>query len=130
MASIADGKQLVWKAEVTFQGTVDDFKALAHAMAAHKISISTGESFGQLGTHAGYMRPVDVQTIVSQRELEIMQKDATSVPLPAIIAGGIRAPHFHMGQDVLLVSKEQVKAFLGEIAGQLTEEEVAAKAAQ
>jgi len=124
MEKTTDAKKLVWKGEVTFEGTIEEFKAFATTLTSQRVSISISETLGRLGPNAGYMRPIDYNTLVQKSILDKMQQEATHVPLPGIIAGGIRSPHLHVGQEVLLVSKEQFRTFLGDVARQMTENHV------
>ncbi len=124
MDKVTDAKHIVWKGEVTFQGTVEEFQSFAKMLSAQRVSISIAETVGHLGHNAGYVRPIDYRSIVNAENLEKMQQEATHVPLPVMIAGGIRSPHLHAGQEALVVSKEQFKTFLGDIAREMTEERV------
>lgn len=119
--------EVVWKGEVTFQGTVDEFKAFTSALTAHPVSITVAETLGRLGANAGYMRIPEYETVVGKSMVETLQREAVPLPLPPFIAGGIRTPHFHAGQQALLVSKEQFKAFLGDVARKMTEDHVEAE---
>jgi hypothetical protein len=43
------------------------------------------------------------------------------------INGGIRTPHLHLGNEIIMVEKERFKAILGEVARNVTEHRVGAE---
>lgn len=123
MDKASEVKNLVWKGEVTFEGTPAQFKTFAEALAAQPISIGPGELLTP-GRRAGYITPAGFGKVAQEALVQKMESEAARMQMPAIFSGYIRSPHFHVGDQALLVSKEQFKAFLGEVARQTTEDKV------
>jgi len=126
MDKTTEVKKLVWKGEVTFEGTPAQFKTFADALAAQPISIG-GAEVARLGPLSGHIKPADFGQTGQQAIVERMQSEAVRLPMPGIFSGHIRSPHFHVGEEALLVSKEQFKTFLGEVARRTTENNVEAE---
>jgi hypothetical protein len=120
-------KKLVWKGEVTFEGTPAQFKAFADTLTTQPISIGAGGIAIRPGGRPGYRTLADFGRVGQQAMVERMQNEAVRMPLPGIFSGHINSPHFHAGDEVLLVSKEQFKTFLGEVARRTTEDNVEAE---
>jgi hypothetical protein len=117
-------KMLRWKGEVTFEGTPEQFKSFIEVLSSHSVAINISELAGHLGRNAGYVKPIEIGAVIAERMMNRISKEAVRMPMPGIIAGGIRSPHLHVGQEVLLVSKEQFKTFLGDVARQIAENRV------
>jgi len=116
-------KTLIWKGEVTFEGTPEKFKAFADALQSHRVAVDTGDRFN-LGVNAGYMRRFELPPIILQGLIDKSAEVAVHMPMPGMIAGGIRSPHVHIGQEAVLVPKEQFKTFLGDVVKQMAENRV------
>ncbi len=119
-------KMLKWKGEVTFEGTPEQFNSFITALASHSVAVSISEIAGHLGVNAGYMRPIEIGAVIPKGMMDKAIKESVHVQLSGI-NGGIRSPHLHVGQEALLVSKEQFKTLLGDVARQVAENRVEAE---
>jgi hypothetical protein len=111
---------LKWKGEVTFEGTIEQFYAFKTAIENHPISITVPEYDNkrfQIVHGSGYISPAALAGL-KQAQLEKLTAGEPRVQFARIknIAGGIRTPHLHLADEVVLVDKERFKTFLGEIA--------------
>lgn len=113
-------KTITWKAEVEFQGTVEDFNKFTSAFPASGLKISFG------GIDLGKLDPRRFGYIASPA-LEIAGENlANETHVTRIkagpINGGIRTPHFHIGNEIALVNRTQFKNILGEVARNIFEQ--------
>lgn len=119
---------LKWKGEVTFEGTIDQFHAFKTAIEKQHVTISVSELDSNIlqNIHiAGYIRP-NYAAIFAAGQLEKLTEGAPRMEFTSIegIAGGIRSPHLHLGDEVVLIDKERFKAILGEVARGMVEQRI------
>lgn len=122
---------LKWKAEVTFEGTLEEFNEFKAALVRHPIEIEIAE-FSSLAagkiidrTSSGYAH-FDYATVFQREQFEQLIKDSPRLEFKRIrgFAGGIRTPHLHIGDEVILVDKERFKTILGQVAKNIFETRV------
>lgn len=117
---------LKWKAEVTFEGTVDEFNSFKAMLVKHPVAIAVAD-FGKFidVTGSGYAQ-FDYRIAFKAGQLESMIEGAPRLDFKRIrgFAGGIRTPHLHLGDEVVLVDKERFKNILGEVARNIFEQRV------
>jgi hypothetical protein len=116
---------LRWKAEITFEGTVENFNAFKASLEKLPIAVSIGEHVLPPMHRAGYI-PAGLLAGFRAGQLEKLIEGAPRMQFRSIkdIAGGIRTPHLHLGDEVVLVDKERFKAILGEVAKDIFEHRV------
>jgi hypothetical protein len=109
---------LKWKAEVTFEGSTEEFNQLIAQIAKYNTAIKF-PGFGKVppGVGSGYAQfryGLDFQKV----QLSKLLDGVPSVEFRPIggFAGGITTPHLHLGDKVLLCDKERFKVILGEAA--------------
>jgi hypothetical protein len=117
---------LKWKAEVTFEGTVEQFQTFKTAMERQPITVSMTEfDPGRLRPNSGYAS-FEYATVFKPEQLDKLTAGQPRMQSAQIggIAGGIRTPHLHLGDDVVLIDKGRFKTVLGEIARNVFERRV------
>jgi hypothetical protein len=121
---------VIWKGVVEFQGSPQEFQDFSEALAraGARVSFDTeAPAFVRVEPNPGYVAPVYMDTIGVLQQLD----DSNSLRMqgPAIerIAGGIRTPHLHLGDDIVLVDRKQFKSLLGQVAKEMFEQRVATK---
>jgi hypothetical protein len=131
--------QFEWKAEITFKGTAEEF---------NKMSASLAEmlKLGRVGIDIPGWHPGRWAGLI-QSDIDILGIDMKALTegmprfniksLPHIggggiaggirippIAGGIRSPHLHIENEVVLLDRDRFKTFVGEVARELAERQV------
>lgn len=110
-----------WQGQITFDGTVEEFNAFKEMLqnSAVKVALPDSELAGKLQHYhiAGYIRP-RIDVIFKADRLKKLTEGAQRIPFKIVegIPGGIQTPHIHLGDEVVLVSKEQFKEVIGEVA--------------
>jgi hypothetical protein len=116
-------RTVAWKGTVEFEGTPEEFEKFSGALfkAGVHISIDKESIFAEM-VKRGYLAPVrwDAAGVVKQ----LNDTNSLRMAGPAIgdIAGGIRTPHLHLGDDIVLVDRNQFKTMLGQVAREVFEQ--------
>lgn len=115
-------RTLKWTGEVTFEGTADEFNSFIGTLSSYRVAVSIPPSKFVPGSYAGYIRPIE--SIFTKGMLERLSEGSVRTQIPVNMPCAITSPHIHVGQEVILVSKEQFKTFLGEVARHIAEKRV------
>jgi hypothetical protein len=126
------GKRIQFQATVEFEGTVEEFKKVLAGfenLVDSGLKISTPENIAETmmidtvplpeGPFPGIFPYARLITV------EQMMEQIGEMPRFALIddiRGGIRNPHLHLGDDVVLLDRELFKSIVQETAANLTEE--------
>jgi hypothetical protein len=110
-----------WQANITFHGTAEQFNELAELLEKYQIDVEVPEFIEVVGA-AGGMR-VPVELLFPQEQLKALVKEMPAIDIRFIrdIRGGIRTPHLHLEDRVILLDKERFVQFAGEAAQRLAE---------
>jgi hypothetical protein len=108
---------ITWKAEVTFTGTADEFNRLSKALAGHPVEVEIVE-WAKIKPHLAGCNRVDIREVLDAAWLEKIVAGQPSAKLAYIrdIRGGIRTPHLHLGDEVVLLDRERFRMFVNEVA--------------
>jgi hypothetical protein len=121
-------KSVAWKGQVEFEGSPEDFEKFAVALNQSGVHVSVDKEsiFADL-IKRGYVAPVRWDMINVAKQLN--ESNSLLMRKPAIgdIAGGIRTPHLHVGDDIVLVDREHFKSLLGQVARDIFEQRVTNK---
>lgn len=119
--------RLQWKGEVTFEGTIEEFHVFKAAIEGQPVRISVSEVAGgiKFKPRPGYISPPLISALEASR-LEKITQGAIRMQFATIkdIAGGIRNPHLHLGDEVVLIDKTRFKTVIGEVARKALEHRV------
>jgi len=118
---MASPKTLTFKAEIEFAGKIEDFVKFTEAVFAAGAKIDFGSNKIPQDINAGYIAPRYLRGAVVAALLKETKVDR----FPTLINGGIRTPHFHLGNEIALVDREQFKKILGEVARDVFENRAA-----
>jgi hypothetical protein len=109
-----------WQANITFTGYAKEFNKLTELLEKYRVTVEIPEYRG--GVAVGGMR-VPVKKLISEERLNALTKDMPVIDIRFIrdIRGGIRTPHLHLDDKVVLLDKERFIEFAGEVAQHLAE---------
>lgn len=121
---------LKWKAEVTFEGTMEQFYKVKEAIEKLPvvITIPGGEpeprpitELGKPRFGNGYASPWFLAKFGKEKWFEELQK-ISSTSVKNVCA--IRTPHLHIGDEIALVDKERFESILQAISREIVDERV------
>ena len=110
-----------WQAKITFHGAAEQFNELSVLLEKYRVDVEIPELI-EIGGAAGGMR-VPVDMLISPDRLKALIKEMPAIDIRFIrdIRGGIRTPHLHLEDRVILLDKERFVQFAGEAAQRLAE---------
>jgi hypothetical protein len=117
---------ITWKAEVSFEGNIDEFKEFKTALDKYRVQASIPGLKG-LATGSGYAKfeyAVSFKQNPAQFEKFVAGEPRVQLAQIGGISGGMRNPHLHLGDEVVIVDKARFKALLGEVAKAVAERKV------
>jgi hypothetical protein len=114
------GDMFEWKAEIKFQGTAADFAQLAEAIVELPIEIYIPEWVCRPHHWAGCM-PIPIDVLLGLEHLEKITDGMPRVQIKYIrdIYGGIRTPHLHLKDEVVLLDRARFKTLVAQVAYEL-----------
>jgi hypothetical protein len=118
----------VWKATVTFKGTAEQFNKMIHTLEDFPVEAEIPEWEG-INPHIAGCERFPYRMLVSDDLLNSIVADMPRyevVFLQQDIAGGIRTPHLHLGNEVVFLDRTRFKTFVGHVAQGLAERRVEA----
>ncbi len=106
-----------WKAEVEFQGNAEEFARIAELFAETEVKFKIWPR--PFPFPGGW--PVDWRVLLSEaRVKELLEgTEAVSIRFIKDIAGGIRDPHLHIGEQVVLMDRARFKDVIAEVSREL-----------
>jgi len=122
-------QNVVWKGVVEFQGSPKEFEDFSQSLvkAGVHVTFDKDSVFVDL-SKAGYIAPVYMDAVGVEKRLDESNSMRMKRPVLEGINGGIRTPHLHLGDEVVLVDREHFRSLLGEVAREVFEQRVASKA--
>jgi len=118
----------VWKATITFSGTAQEFTAMVETLEKLPIKAEIPEWKG-IHPHIAGCERFPFRALLRDEFLNEIVADMPRYQLKFLqqdIAGGIRTPHLHLGDEVVLLDRARFKAFVGQVAQGLAERRVEA----
>ena len=114
-----------WKAEIKFKGTAADFVRLAESIAELPIGIHIPE-WARRPRHLAGCMPVPVDVLLGEENLKKIIEGMPRVRINYIrdIYGGIRTPHLHLKDDVVLLDRARFKTVVAQVAHELASRRV------
>ncbi len=108
---------LKFKAEIEFNGSVEEFEELANSILKANCRIKVEEfPFPWGGKNGGW--PVPVERLV---RIEKYLQEERRIKLIRDLAGGIRISHIHLKDEIVLVDKKIFRDIMGDVARELAE---------
>ncbi len=115
-----------WKGEISFHGTDKEFAKLAAVLDSYPVRVEISEwRIIDTGHLAGCNR-IAVDKLLQVKNLnEIIAEQPRFKPtFIKDIRGGIRSPHLHLGDEVVLLNRDRFKMMVGKVAAALAEARV------
>ena len=119
-------KPFTWKGELSFSGTEKDFARLAAILDSYPVRVEIPEwRIIDTGHLAGCNR-ISVDTLLEAKRLDeiIAEQPRFKPTFIKDIRGGIRSPHLHLGDEVVLLNRDRFKMMVGSVATALAEARV------
>jgi hypothetical protein len=118
-------EKFVWKAELKFTGTAEQFNQLMESLQDKPIEIDIAEWKDRLDHTAG-CTPFPVDVIIGRDTLRKLADGMPQVKLNYIqgIDGGMRTAHLHLGDVVVLLDRDRFRTYVGQVAQALAAKRV------
>ena len=112
-------KAITFRTEIEFKGSAEEFGTVAAALVELPIRIRVEWPPGHL---AGCW-PVSIGHVLSDKILDKITEGMPRINAKIIqgIAGGIRDPHLHLGDEIVLLDRIRFKQVAGQVAQELVE---------
>ena len=110
-----------WKAEIMFKGTMDEFNEVAKVLNEKPVRIIIKEWEGRPNHLAG-CSPFPLTNILADDLLDQYLKKGRAINKIIFIkdiAGGIRTPHFHLRDQLVLLDRSQFVEYVADMAHEL-----------
>jgi hypothetical protein len=117
-----------WKVEIAFKGTVTDFakvnEVIQGQVKAGLLEIHYPDWYKPRPFPG--IPPIDIRKLLGEDMIKEITADAQRISRASIrdIYGGIRDPHLHLGDEVVLLNKEKFRVFAMQVASQLAAHQV------
>jgi hypothetical protein len=110
----------VWKAEIKFSGTAEEFNKLTTALEKLPAEFEIPEWHFRPCHFAGCMA-VPVELLLEEAQLKELAKGMRQMKIKFLkdIEGGIRTAHFHLGDQVVLLDRARFKEYVAIVAKEL-----------
>jgi hypothetical protein len=114
------GDTLKWKAEVQFTGTVEQFNQFAEMLEKARVEVTIPEWHG-IPHHLAGCFPFPIDNILTREQLKkIIDKQVTAqIKYIRDIRGGIRTPHLHLDEQIVMLDRERFKDMVKNVAERL-----------
>ena len=114
--------KFTWRAELTFRGTPAQFNKLAELLEEASVTVEIPEWADRINHLAGCF-PMPVEKLINKEMLKRITQEMPRIKIKYIrdIAGGIRTPHVHMGDEIVLLDGPRFQKLAGEVAQKLAE---------
>lgn len=112
--------EFVWKAEIRFEGTAQEFNKVAEALEELPVEILIPEWKFRPPHLAGCM-PLPLQRLIPEDHLNKLVEGMPVINIKYVkdIYGGMRTPHLHLGDDIVLLERDRFAQYVGEVASTL-----------
>jgi hypothetical protein len=121
--------KFTWKAEIEFNGTPEQFNTLTEALGKLNITIVPPDRYPFPWPRPyppGLLRrPIAEQVAAKYLGAPAFRAElVTRLKYLQDIRGGIRDPHLHLGEDVVFIDRLAFRAYIGEVAQALAQQQV------
>lgn len=115
-------ERFTWKGEIVFKGTADEFNQLAELIELQPVTVGIAEWAKIEGSHLAGCNRVPVDKLLERARLEKIIANQPRIKLRFIkdVRGGIRSPHMHLADEVVLLDRNRFKTLVGEVASVLS----------
>lgn len=116
-------KEITFRTEIEFKGSIAEFQQLSTDLV--KLPVRLRAEWPP--THTAGCWPVAPERIIDGGLLEKITSDQPRVKILKDIYGGIRNPHFHIKDEIVLLARDRFQELVKNVAGELAVQ-IAAKA--
>jgi hypothetical protein len=119
-------EKFVWKAEITFRGTADEFNKFMDCLEEAPVDVNIPGWRCRPPWHVAGCMPAPPDTILGRAKLNKIIEDMPREQIKYVrdIYGGIRAAHLHIGDEVVLLDRARFKTYVKEVAAKLAESRI------
>jgi hypothetical protein len=119
-------ERFTWKGELVFKGSVDEFNKLAELLDLQPVRVGIAEWAKIERSHLAGCNRVPVDKLLERAKLDKIIVNQPRIKLKFIkdIRGGIRSPHMHLADEVVLLNRNRFKTLVKEVATVLAETRV------
>ena len=105
-------KEITFRTEVEFKGSAEEFAKVAEALVKLPVRLRVEWPPGHL---AGCW-PVGIEKLLGRPALNRIAEGMPRLKIVKGIDGGMRDPHFHLGDEIVLLSRERFRELVGKAA--------------
>lgn len=109
--------EITFRTEIEFKGSIEEFQRVADALVKLPIRIRVEWPPG----HTAGCWPIAIDRIFSKQMLNKFTEGMPSLKIVKGIDGGMRDPHLHVGDQIVLLTREKFKEIVGKAAMEITE---------
>ena len=113
-------EKFAWKAEIRFEGTAEMFTKVAQTLERLPVEIEIPEWKFRPPHLAGCL-PLPLLRLIPEDRLNKLVEGMPVINIKYVkgIDGGMRTPHVHLGDDIVLLDRARFAQYVGEVAGSL-----------
>ena len=104
--------KIKFRTEIEFKGTIAELENVVASLA--DLNVEIGVQWPPDKTKGCW--PMEPQRLVSGDVLENVIRDQPRFKLIKKFPGGITDPHLHIGDEIVLLGRDQFKEFVGQVA--------------
>lgn len=108
-------KTITFRTEIEFKGSIAEFEKVAVALAELPIRVRVEWPPG----HTAGCWPIGPEELLSKKVLERVTEGMARFKIIRDIPGGIRDPHLHIRDEVVLLDRARFKEVVGQVAMEL-----------
>lgn len=114
--------KFVWKAALKFEGTAEEFNRLVESLEPLQVKVEIPECIS-IPRHLAGCQRTPLERLLGEARMKKLIEDMPRTRIKFIqdIKGGIRTPHLHLADEVVLLDQARFKTLVGQIAQELAE---------
>jgi hypothetical protein len=118
--------KFTWRGTIEFSGTAEEFNRLSAVLKRHQIGVTISELDKRRTTRELGGAPSAINKLLLEQFLQelVAGQPRLSLKFNWDFPGGMRTPHLHLADGVVLLDRERFKAYVGALAGALAEQRV------
>ncbi len=108
-------EKITFRTEIEFKGTLEEFVKVATTLVELPIRIRVEWPPG----HTAGCWPIGPEELLPRKILDKIIEDMPRIKIIRGIRGGIRDPHLHIGDEIVLIDRKRFKEVVGQVAMEL-----------
>lgn len=110
-------EKITFRTEIEFKGSLSEFEKVATSLAEQPIRIRVEWP----PDHTAGCWPIGPEQLLGKKVLETVTEGMPRIKIIKGIPGGIRDPHLHIGNEIVLIDRAKFKEVAGQVAMVLAE---------